>query len=284
MERQWVRSRSTISRAAHYALLTIVAVFCISPLYTMLIDSFRSADQFGIGGSLAPPINGTIDNYRLAWSDLGFGRMTLNSALLACLSTAISTVLSATAAFAFARLRVPAARLWLLVFIGCIAIPPIVVIVPLFRTAADLGLINTLTVGVLGEVGLLVPFATYLVYSYMQDLPSEQFEAAAIDGAGTFRQFVHIAIPLSRPAIVTSAVLSFVFVWNDLLIPLIFWPRTEMQTLMTGLATLGPGRTGLRDVPLLMAGVMISFVPLLVLFVLSRRTLAAGLTEGGSKA
>jgi ABC-type glycerol-3-phosphate transport system permease component len=249
----------------------------------MVIDSVRPSDEFGVGGSFLPSTQVTFESYRFAWSELGFARMTLNSALLAGVSTIIATAVSAVAAFGLARLPIVGTRFWLLLFIGCVAIPPIVVIVPLFQTAADAGLINTWFVGVLAEIGLLVPFATFLIYSYMRDLPDEQFEAAAIDGAGWFRQFLHIAAPLSRPSLVSSAILSFVFVWNDLLVPLIFWPRTEMQTLMTGLATLGPGRTGLRDVPLLMAGVMISVAPLMVLFILGRRSLRAGLTEGSAK-
>lgn len=276
-------SRSLPARAARYLLLVAIAIFCIAPLYSMVIDSLRPIDAFGTGGSFLPPSHVTFESYRFAWSDLRFARMTLNSALLAGLSTTIATVISAVAAFGLARLSIVGARLWILLFIGCVAIPPIVVIVPLFQTAANVGLINTWFVGVLAEVGLLVPFATFLIYSYMKDLPDDQFEAAAIDGAGWFRQFLHIATPLSRPSLVSSAILCFVFVWNDLLIPLIFWPRTEMQTLMTGLATLGPGRTGLRDVPLLMAGVVISVAPLMVLFILGRRTLRAGLTEGGTK-
>lgn len=266
-----------------WAYLLGLALFCLAPLYVMVTSSFTPADSFGSGDALAPPASPTLDNYRVAWSDLGFGRMMVNSAMLTLLSTAIAVALSTAAAFGLSRYRVPGRPALLVAMVAAIAVPPIVVALPLFDLAAALNWIDTVEIGVAVEVGLLTPFCTYLLYSYMRDLPAEQFEAAVLDGAGAMRQFIHVAVPLSRPSIVTASILSVVFVWNDLLVPLIFWPSSSLQTLMTGLATLGPGRTGLRDVPLLMAGVAITVVPLVALFLVGRRAFRRGLLEGGVK-
>ena len=167
--------------------------------------------------------------------------------------------------------------------IGAIAVPPIVIIIPLFLTMSDLGWVNTYHSAIIAEIGLLLPFAIFLLYSFMKDLPEDLFDAAALDGAGSIGQFWHVALPLSRSALVTTGIVSGIFAWNELLVPLILWQQDKFQTLMLGLATLGPGRTGVRYVPLLMAGVTITIVPLVILFVIGRRALLRGLTEGALK-
>jgi ABC-type glycerol-3-phosphate transport system permease component len=148
---------------------------------------------------------------------------------------------------------------------------------------SDLGLVNERSSAILAEAGLLLPFAIFLLYSYMRDLPVELFEAADVDGASRWRQFLEIALPLSRPALATTFVVSAIYAWNDLLIPLVLWQTEQLTTLMVGLALLGPGRSGTQDVPLLMAGVTISIAPLLLVFLVARKSLVRGLTEGGGR-
>jgi ABC-type glycerol-3-phosphate transport system permease component len=117
----------------------------------------------------------------------------------------------------------------------------------------------------------------------MRDLPDELFEAAEVDGASRWRQFVEIALPMSVPALVTTMVICAMYAWNELLIPLIFWQTEQLATLMVGLAVLAPGRSGAQDIPLLMAGVTISVLPLAVAFLIGRKALVRGLVEGGER-
>lgn len=269
-------------RIAQQAFILLIVIVSLAPLYTAFITSLTPRGELS-GGGVIPPSNPTFDNYLLAWGDLGFQGMFSNSVILAITSAIGTTLLGAAAAFALVRFRFKGRRVLLVAIIGAIAVPPIVIIIPLFLTMSDLGWVNTYHSAIIAEIGLLLPFAIFLLYSFMKDLPDDLFDAAALDGAGSIGQFWHVALPLSRSALVTTAIVSGIFAWNELLVPLILWQQDKFQTLMLGLATLGPGRTGVRDVPLLMAGVTITIVPLVILFVVGRRALIRGLTEGALK-
>lgn len=276
------RGARVLARLSEHAFLTTVALVCVFPLYVMLVASVQRARDFD-GSALLPSLPLTFDNYSGAWSDLGFDRMFVNSTVLSLSSAAIATLLAAAAAYGFTRFRFAGRGALLAAMVGMMAIPAIVVIVPLFVVMSDLGLVNRMSSAILAEAGLLLPFAVFLLYSYMRDLPRELFEAADVDGASRWRQFVEIALPLSRPALATTLVVSAIYAWNDLLIPLVLWQTEELTTLMVGLALLGPGRTGVQDVPLLMAGVVISIAPLVLAFAIARGGLIRGLTEGGER-
>ncbi len=276
------RGRRAIARLADHGFLMAVAFVSIFPLYVMLVASFERASDFD-GVALLPSLSPTFDNYSAVWNELGFDRMFLNSVILSVSSAAIATLLAVGAAYGFTRFRFAGRGVLLAAVIGMMAIPAIVVIVPLFVLMSELELVNRYSSAIAAEAGLLLPFAVFLLYSYMKDLPAELFEAAEVDGASRWRQFVEIALPLSRPALATTLVVSAIYAWNDLLIPLILWQTEQLTTLMVGLALLGPGRTGAQNVPLLMAGVAISIAPLLIAFLFARRGLVRGLAEGGER-
>ncbi len=280
--RRQVWGESGLVRAVQQVFILLIVFVSLAPLYTAVTTSFTPAGELS-GGGILPPPNPTFDNYRLAWGDLGFQGMFSNSAILAVTAAIGTTLLGAAAAFALVRFRFKGRRVLLVAIIGAIAVPPIVIIIPLFLTMSGLGWVNTYHSAIIAEIGLLLPFAIFLLYSFMKDLPEDLFDAAALDGAGSVGQFWHVALPLSRSALVTTGIVSGIFAWNELLVPLILWQQDKFQTLMLGLATLGPGRTGVRYVPLLMAGVTITIVPLVILFVIGRRALLRGLTEGALK-
>lgn len=274
--------RRALTAVGEHGLLIAVALVSVLPLYLMLVASFQQSTTFG-GVALLPTFNPTFDNYSTVWGELGFDRMFVNSLVLSLSAALIATVLAAGAAYGFTRFRFAGRGILLGGVIGMMAIPAIVVIVPLFVLMSDLGLVNQRASGIIAEAGIQLPFAVFLLYSYMNDLPAELFEAAEVDGASRWRQFVEIALPLSRPALATTFVISAIYAWNDLLIPLVLWQTEQLATLMVGLAALGPGRTGVQDIPLLMAGVAISVLPLLIAFLIGRRGLVRGLVEGADR-
>jgi ABC-type glycerol-3-phosphate transport system permease component len=276
------RVRGLLTRIGEHGFLIAVALVCVLPLWVMVVASLQPADEFD-GAAFLPPANPTLANYGAVWNELGFDRMFLNSLVLSLSSAAIATLLAAGAAYGFTRFRFAGRALLLGATIGMMAIPAIVVIVPLFILMSDLGLVDARSSAILAEAGLLLPFAIFLLYSYMRDLPDELFEAAEVDGASRWRQFVEIALPLSRPALATTLVVSAIYAWNDLLIPLVLWQTEQLTTLMVGLALLGPSRAGTQSVPLLMAGVTISILPLLLAFAVARRGIVRGLVEGGDR-
>ncbi|OFV81135.1 MAG: hypothetical protein A2W26_10110 [Acidobacteria bacterium RBG_16_64_8] len=262
-----------------YVFVILVALVCVAPLYSMLTTAFadpatfRSTDLF--------PTGFTLENFKITWTDLGFRTMLINSIILSLPASAISTAVSVAAAFGLSRFQFPGRTLLVFLFVASVAIPPIVIMPALYITYSQLGWTNTWFGAILTSTGLLIPFSTFLMYSYMRDLPKEQFEAARVEGAGSIRQFASLAVAMSRPAIATTFLLAVVFVWNDLLVPLFLLPSAEKATLMTGLAALGPSRVGAQNVPLLMAGVLISVAPLIPLVVFGRRALLRGLVESG---
>lgn len=274
--------RRLATAAGEHAFLIALAAVSVFPLYVMLIASFEHAADFD-GVALLPTLDPTLENYRRVWDEVGFDQMFVNSTILSLSSAAIATLAAAGAAFGFTRFRFAGRGALLVVMIAMIAIPPIVVIVPLFVVMSDLGMVNTRSSAILAEAGLLIPFATFLLFTYMRDLPAELFEAAEVDGASRWRQFVEIALPVSRPALATTMVVCTLYAWNELLVPIVLWQTEQLTTLMVGLATIGPGRTGARDVPLLMAGVTISIIPLVLAFLVGRRALVRGLVEGGDR-
>jgi ABC-type glycerol-3-phosphate transport system permease component len=273
------RRLSRLGMLAEHAVLVLVAFVSVLPLYMMLSASLQVRGVFD-GTSFAPPTDATLSNYGTVWEELGFGRMFLNSTVLSLASAGMCTLLAAAAAFGFVRFRFYGRGVLLAGVIAVMAIPAVVIIIPVFILFSDLGFINTYHGGILVMTGLLLPFSVFLLYSYLKDLPSELFEAADVDGASKWLQFHSIALPLARPALATCAVIAAIFAWNDLLVPLILWQSDSLRTLMVGLSLIGPSRNGINDLPLLMAGVTVSIAPLIVLFMVGKRAVIRGLTEG----
>jgi len=275
-------ARRLAAGVGEHGFLLAVALVSLFPLYVMLVASFQRTTNLS-GSGLLPTLDPTFENYTTVWTEFGFDRMFVNSTILSLSSAAIAVLLAAGAAYGFTRFRFAGRGVLLAALIGTMAVPPIVVIVPLFVMMSDLGLVNELSSAIVVQAGLNIPFATFLLVTYMRDLPNELFEAAEVDGASRWRQFVEIALPMSVPALVTTMVICAMYAWNELLIPLIFWQTEQLATLMVGLAVLAPGRSGAQDIPLLMAGVTISVLPLAVAFLIGRKALIRGLVEGGER-
>ena len=278
------KSRNPVVVVIQQVVIIAAALLSILPLYIALMTSFAPADGFA-SGNIAPPFrNFTFENYTKAWTELGFSNMFKNSAIYSISSATVSTFVAAITAHAFVRFRFFGRRALLALLIALIAIPAIVIIIPIFVTMTNFDATNDLYSAPLVGVALLLPFSVFLLYSFMKDLPHDLFDAAEVDGAGAWRQFWHITLPLSRSGLITTGLIAAIFAWNDLLIPLIFWQRQELETVMIGLSKLAsPGRVGVRFVPLLMAAAALSIIPLLAIFAFTRKALVRGLTEGIGK-
>jgi ABC-type glycerol-3-phosphate transport system permease component len=278
--RTWTR-RPPIVRLVEYGILVLASLVALVPLDAMLTASLAEPDAFT--GSIAPPANPVFYNYPDAWQVLGFRTLFTNSVLLSVTTAVLTTGLAAMAAFGLIRYRFAGRSALIIGFVALIAVTPIRIIIPLFLRMADFGWVAEIQAAPTALAGLFLPFAIMLLFSFMRDLPGELFEAATVDGASGARQFWHIALPLSRSSVSTVALVTAVFAWNDLLVPLILWPTADLQTLTVGLASLGPSRTGLRSVPVLMAGVALSVAPMVFLFLFARKAFLRGLTEGAVK-
>lgn len=256
--------------------LTVVALF---PLAWMLSVSFM---QPGAASSLPPPLlpaHPTWTNYRQLFAQAGMGRYFLNSLLIASGVTLISLAFNVMAGYAFAKLRFAGRERLFQVLVGGLVIPAQVVMMPLFLMLKSLHLVNTY-LGVMAPM-LATIFGIFLVRQYARSIPDELLEAARIDGAGEGRIFVQIVLPLLKPIVVTLAVFTFLACWNDFMWPLIILTGQGHYTLPVALAALS--REHVQDSEQMMAGAVVTTLPVLVLFLAMQRHYIRGLMLGSVK-
>jgi len=262
-----------------YLLLGAVAMLMVGPFLWMVSTSMMDqSDIFRYPPRWLPP-GFTLKNYRAIMDVLPLGRMFLNSFTIAVSATCGQLVSCALAAYAFARMRFRGRSFLYFALLATMMIPPQVTMIPVFLIMRFLGWIDTL-------YALIVPaffggaFGTFLLRQFFATIPVDLEDAARIDGCGRFRIFWTIVLPLSRPALVTLALFTFMAYWNDLLGPVIYLSSVEKATLTIGLANLQSGAMTTRY-DLLMAGSVLSVLPILVLFVAGQRWFVRGIAMTG---
>lgn len=269
-------------RAGHLLVngaLALLAALTIFPLLWMLSASLMAP---GEASSLPPPLlprDPSLAHYRELFASQGIGRQALNSLTLAVLATGLSLAFNLTAGYAFAKLPFKGREPIFRTLLAAMVIPGQVAMLPLFLMLKHLGLVNSFG-------GALVPwlagvFGIFLVRQYAQGIPDEILEAARLDGASEWRIFAFVVLPLLKPIIVTLAVLVFLGSWNDFMWPLIVLTDRELQTLPVALA--GLSREHVQDTELMMAGSVLTVLPVLALFLLLQRHYMKGLLMGSGK-
>jgi ABC-type glycerol-3-phosphate transport system permease component len=266
--------------AVRHALMLSIAVAAIYPVYYMIATSLKTkgawtADQFGL------PLNPTLENYGAVFADGRIPVWFLNSIVVTGLSVVLATAVATFAAYAIARIPFRGATFLLRLMVALMVIPPAVLILPLFLGFQPLGLVNTYQGVILIYGGMLVPISVYMLVSFFRTLPVELFEAARMDGASTLRILASIVVPLSAPGFVTLIVVNALWVWNELLIALVFLQDDSRRTLMAGL-TLFKGHYSVNE-PLVMAGTFLAALPMLLLFLAGQRFFVRGLVAGAVK-
>jgi ABC-type glycerol-3-phosphate transport system permease component len=277
-----VRPKSAIGigTPSRHLIMLIFTALAAFPIYFMLVNAFKSNAEY-VTNAFGPPHDWTTETMRHALSSGSLYRWLANSALITAASVGISTTLAAFAAYPIALMQWRAGRYLLAVLISLMAVPPIVLVIPLFQEAVSLQVLNTYGAVIVIYTGLLLPFSTFLLATFFRGLPFTLFEAARIDGAGTLRILLAIVIPLSRAALMTVVIVQALWVWNEVLIALVFLQQDNLRTLMVGL-TVFQSRYHL-DVPLVMAGMLWATIPMVALFLAGQRFFVRGLTAGGVK-
>jgi len=276
--RRW-RSRTPGSLARHLVLLVFVALALV-PVYFMLVNAFKTNTEY-TGNQLAPPHDLVLSTLHdsLAGGDLF--RWMLNSMLITAASVLISTSVAALAAYPISLMNWRPGGLLLSVLIALMVVPPIVLVIPLFQMVVNAHQLNTYQSVIVIYTGLMLPFSTFLLATFFAGVPRSLVEAARIDGAGTLRTLLLIVLPLARPALVTVIVVQALWVWNEVLIAIIFLQQSNLRTLMVGL-TVFSSRYHL-NVPIVMAGMLVATVPMLALYLVGQRSFVRGLTAGATK-
>jgi multiple sugar transport system permease protein len=268
-----------IAKAIINGLLVGLAAVSLLPLVWMLSVSFM---QPGAAANLPPPLlpsHATVENYRRLFAYAGIGRYLFNSFAVATGVTLISLAFNLTAGYGFAKLRFAGRERIFRALIGALVIPSQVAMMPLFLMLKQMGLVNT-------YAGVMVPmlagvFGIFLVRQYALSMPDAVLEAARIDGAGELRIFGWIVLPLLKPIVVTLAIFTFLASWNDFMWPLIILTGQEHYTLPVALAALA--REHAQDTELMMAGSVVTVLPVLLLFLALQRYYIQGLLLGSVK-
>ena len=262
----------------------ILCLLWVIPTVGLLVSSFRPEAAVKTSGwwtAIANPLEFTLQNYSEVLSE-GMADAFLNSFLVAIPATVMPIFAAAFAAYAFSWMRFPGREFLFVVLIGLLVVPLQVAFIPLLRIYGNLNLVGTFPAVWLAHTGFGMPLAVYLLRNYMGTMPREVIESAQVDGASHFQIFWKLMIPLSMPVLAAFAILQFMWVWNDLLIALIFLGSVGDNQVVTLFLNNLVGSRG-QDWHLLTAGGFVTmFVPLLVFFLL-QRYFVRGLTAGSVK-
>lgn len=262
-----------------YSIISIIAVIVIIPFFWMISTSLKER-----GALMAIPIQWIPDKvsfeaYQKLFKIFPFGRAILNSMYVAIMTTFITISSAAMAAYVFAKIEFKGREKIFVLYLATLMIPGQVTMIPNFLVLKYMGLLNTFT-------GLMLPslinaFATFILRQNMKVIPNDYIEAAVIDGASHFTIFYKVILPLIKPILAALGIITFMGTWNSYLWPLIILTSKNKMTLPVGLSLLN-GQHG-AEYNLLMAGSLISIIPILIVFLFTQKYFEKGLTLGGIK-
>jgi raffinose/stachyose/melibiose transport system permease protein len=274
--RRW-GGRNWLAGTAGWFWLAVVLV----PLYWIVITSFKASSDYYQQNAFTPPTNPTLENYRLVIAN-DFVQYFVNSVLVAAGTTIPTVVLALMAAYAIVR----GAHSRVLkgvhaLFLAGLAIPLQAAIIPVYLLIIKLGLYDSLAAIAVPSIAFAIPLAVLVLTNFLRDVPRDLFEAMRLDGASEWSMLWRLAFPLTRPAMVTVAVYTGVTVWNGFLLPLVLTQSPDRRTMPLAVWSF-QGQFQV-NVPAVLASVVLSTVPILVLYTIGRRQLVSGLSEGFGK-
>ena len=260
-----------------FALLTIGALVVMFPIYWMLVTALSTqSDLVGPALHLWPS---TLEpsNFSRAWNSLPFSTWYVNSLMIAVVAVVLTVGINLMAGYVFAKYRFPGRTVLFLLVVSTLMIPVQVIMVPQFRIVAELGWVDSYWAVIVPRAA--EAFGIFLARQYMLSIPDEVLEAARIDGAGHFRTFFSVVLPLCRPLIAVLVILTFMYRWNEFAWPLIVLKDSQLFTVPIGLAFL-QGQYG-TDYPALMGMALVSTLPVLAVFALFQKQFVEGAARSG---
>lgn len=272
--------RERMARAGVQVLLWGYAAIALFPLLLVVLNSTRPSREI-FNDPLGLPRRLDLTSYGRAWEEASFAIYFRNSLVVTVAAVLVGTAVSVLAAYPLGRYVFPGSSVLSAYFLSGLMLPIRLGILPIFYLLASLNLVDSLTGLVLVYAASGVPFSVFVLTGFFRQLPPDLEEAARIDGAGEFRTFFQVMLPLVRPALATVVVFQFVPLWNDFIFPLVLLRTTEKATIPVGLTVFfGEFQT---DWSTLSAGLVLATIPLIVLFLVATRQIVAGLTAGMSK-
>jgi raffinose/stachyose/melibiose transport system permease protein len=274
------RRRRIAGRTLLYAIAWVVAILTLLPLIYAILGGFRTTAQIA-ADPIALPSPWVLSNYTDLVRSSTFLRELFNSALIALVSTLLVVPLAAFAAYVFARFAFRGRELFYTLFTLGLLFPVAIAIMPIFVMVRNLGLLDNPLGVALPQAAFGLPMTIIILRPFFASIPADLQDAAAIDGAGPFRFFWRILIPLSRPVLATVSVLAIVGSWNAFLLPLVVLTDSDQWTLPLGVTNYSQQYTA--DIARILAFTTLSMVPALVFYAFAERQLIRGLTSGAVK-
>lgn len=274
--------RARVGRTLTYLFLALWAQIVLFPFYWMVLSSIKS---YGAYNSEYIPqfytLSPTLRNYVDAFTTVSLGRYFLNTAIFTVLTTALMLMVTVLAAFAFSRLEFRGKDLVFTLFLALMMIPGELVVITNFQTITNAGLRNTFA-------GLILPSVTSVFYIYLlkenfEQIPDELYRAAKVDGSTDFRYLTRVMIPICRPTIITVTILKVIECWNSYVWPRLITDDARYFLVSNGIQEIRENGFGRENIPAMMAAVVVISVPLIVLFLIFRKKIMAGVSRGGTK-
>lgn len=276
-------SKSKLSRAQsmlYTSLAGLISLLVIFPLIWVISTSLKTRTEVS-NDPLGLPVSWVWENYPEAWEVGRFGIYFKNSILVVVPVVIGVLVLSQLAAYAFSIYSFRGKNILFIGFLAGLTIPIGVLVIPLFYQMLSLKLVNTIWALILPEIAIGLPFGILLLRSFMSDLPREVLDAGRIDGCNHWQLLWYIVTPLTRPALLSLLVFNFMWSWNQFLLPVVLVQTEASRTLPLGLSFF-KGRY-VSNLPLLMAGATISFIPIVTIYVIFQRQFIKGIAAGALK-
>lgn len=280
------RTNSTGSERAFagvsHAVLIIWAVIVVGPMLWVLTTSFKTTSAI-ISRPAELPKSLNFANYVNAWTDAGIGSSFVNTIIVVASALVIVMLLGAMCSYVLARFKFFGSRAIYYLMLAGLTFPVFLAIVPLFFTLQNFGLLNTLPGLILTYVAFALPFTVFFLYSFFQSLPDEIAEAAAIDGAGEWNTFFLVMLPMARTGFASVAIFNFLGLWNQFLIPVALNTNVDNYVLSQRMSAFASQAGYAVDFGALFAAVVITVVPVLIVYVIFARQLQGSVSQGTSK-
>jgi len=277
-----VETMGKLKKTLIYVLLTLWALIVLFPFYWMILTSVKSygsynAEYIPSFFTLSP----TLQNYVDAFTTVSLGKYLLNTFLFTVITTALMVVVSTLAAFAFARLEFKGKNLAFTLFLSLMMIPNELVVITNFVTITNLNLRNSFT-------GLILPSVTSVFYIYLlkenfAQVPDELYYAAKVDGTPDLRYLWKVMIPICKPTLITIAILKVIECWNSYVWPRLITDDSRYFLVSNGIQEIRENGFGRENIPAMMAAVVVISLPLIILFLVFRKKIMAGVARGGTK-
>ena len=265
--------------ATSHVLLAVWTIIVIVPFLWVVLSSFKTTKEI-LASPFSLPAHWGFDNYAHAWTDAGIRQFFLNTVIVVGVALVLVMLLGAMCAYVLARFKFPGSRFIYYLMLAGLTFPIFLAIVPLFFILKNIGLINTLPGLIMVYVAFALPFTVFFLYAFFRTLPDDVYEAALIDGAGEWRTFFRIMLPMARPGMAAVAIFNFLGLWNQFLLPVALNTDQSRYVLTQGMASFASQAGYAVDFGALFAAVVITVVPVLIVYVIFQRRLEGSVSRG----